>query len=78
MCFIRAVDPFHRTVMPKSPINRDVLHICKAFESNSIKLNYLYTKSLESLDPNRFKTHFSIHRVLRVKIWMIDEEEIDA
>ena len=36
------------------------------------------TKSLESLDPNRLYTQFHVHRVLKIEIWMKDEEEIDA
>ena len=78
MHFVRAVDAFHQTVMPKSSINCDVLRICKVFERNSIKLNCLDTKSLESLDLNLFLIHFRVHGVLKIKISTINVEEIDA
>ena len=78
MHFITAVDAIDQTITPKSPINSDVYCICKAFNRNSITLNCLDTKSLESLDPNRFKTHFRVHGVLKITISTIEEEEINA
>ena len=49
-----------------------------AFREQFNQIELFRYKSHESLDPDRFKTHFRVHGVLKIKIWMIDEEEIDA
>ena len=52
--FIRTVDLINQTVMPKYTTNWEVLPIYKVFESKSIKLICLDTKSLEYFDPILF------------------------
>ena len=62
-----------RRLRPNRLINLDVLRDCKAFESNSSKSSCLDTKSLKSLVPNRFYTHFCVHGVLEIMISTIDD-----
>ena len=64
--------------MTKNSINRDVLPICKPFESKSIQLICLGTNSLVSLDPILFLTQFRVHGGLKIEIWPKDKREIEA
>ena len=76
--FIVTVDHFDRTVTPKFPLNRLVLRRYMYSSWISIKLTFLDTDPLVSLDSILFLSQFRIHGGVKIKIWWRIEGEIAA